>query len=46
MLIFYKDVTGVGLNLAVYCFHVAAFGVIGLLMHWLQRNSIARTVRA
>jgi hypothetical protein len=46
MLIFYKDVTGVGLNLAVYCFHLAGFGVVGLLLHWLQRNPTAQAVQA
>jgi len=46
IVIFYKDLPGVGLNLAVYCFHLAAFGAIGLLMHLLQLNPVAQTVRA
>lgn len=32
-----QDLTNTGLNLWVYCFHLALFGIIGLLMHWLQR---------
>lgn len=34
--IFRDDLTNTGLNLWVYCFHLALFGVVGALMHWLQ----------
>lgn len=33
------DITLVGINLWVYCFHLTAFGLVGLLMHWLQRKA-------
>ena len=33
------DLTSSGLNLWVYCFHLAAFGLLGLLMHWFQRRA-------
>lgn len=33
------DLTTTGLRLWVYCFHLALFGVIGVIMHWLQRKS-------
>jgi hypothetical protein len=32
------DVTANSLNLWVYCFHLALFGVVGALMLWLQRK--------
>jgi hypothetical protein len=32
------DLTSTGLSLWVYCFHLAMFGLVGLLMHWLQRK--------
>lgn len=30
------------LNIWLFCFHLAAFGFIGLLMHWLQRRGRER----
>lgn len=30
------DLTTTGLSLWVYCFHLALFGVVGLLLHGLQ----------
>src|SRR5215216_5336809 len=33
-----QDLTAVGLNLWLYCFHLALFGLVGLLMYWLQRK--------
>lgn len=38
-----QDLTSVGLSLWLYCFHLALFGVAGLLMHWLQRKAAARS---
>lgn len=32
-----QDLTTTGPSLWVYCFHLALFGLVGLLMHWLQR---------
>jgi hypothetical protein len=32
------DLTSTGINLWVYVFHLALFGVIGAAMHWLQRG--------
>jgi hypothetical protein len=34
-----QDLTTVGPGLWLYCSHLALFGLIGLLMHWLQRKS-------
>ncbi len=36
-----EDLTSVGLNLWLYCFHLALFGLVGLLMYWLQRRAVA-----
>jgi hypothetical protein len=36
-----QDLTSVGANLWLYCFHLALFGLVGLLMYWLQRKTIA-----
>jgi hypothetical protein len=33
------DIPEVGLSLVIYCLHLAMFGVVGLVMHWLQRNT-------
>jgi hypothetical protein len=33
-----QDLTTVGPGLWLYCSHLALFGLIGLLMHWLQRK--------
>jgi hypothetical protein len=38
-----EDLTSVGLNLWLYCFHLALFGLVGLLMYWLQRKTVARS---
>ena len=39
MVVVYRDqLTSSGLNLWVYCFHLALFGVVGGLMLWLQRR--------
>ena len=38
-----QDLTSAGLNLWLYCFHLALFGVAGLLMHWLQRKAATRS---
>jgi hypothetical protein len=35
-----QDLTSVGLTLWLYCFHLALFGLVGLLMHWLQRKAV------
>ena len=32
-----QDLTTAGPSLWLYCLHLALFGLIGLLMHWLQR---------
>jgi hypothetical protein len=37
------DLTSVGLSLWLYCFHLALFGLVGLLMYWLQRKAVARS---
>jgi hypothetical protein len=37
-----EDLTSVGLSLWLYCFHLALFGLVGLLMYWLQRKAVAR----
>jgi hypothetical protein len=34
-----QDVTTVGPALWLYCSHLALFGLIGLLIHWLQRKA-------
>ena len=34
------DLTSTGLSLWIYCFHLAMFGLVGLLMHWLQRKTV------
>jgi hypothetical protein len=36
-----EDLTSVGLSLWLYCFHLALFGLVGLLMYWLQRKAVA-----
>jgi hypothetical protein len=36
-----QDLTAVGLSLWLYCFHLALFGLVGLLMYWLQRRAVA-----
>ena len=33
-----QDLTTTGLSLWVYVFHLASFGLVGLFMHWLQRE--------
>ncbi len=38
-----QDLTSVGLNLWLYCFHLALFGLVGLLMHRLQCKAAARS---
>jgi hypothetical protein len=38
-----QDLTSVGLSLWLYCFHLALFGLVGLLMHWLQRKAVPRS---
>jgi hypothetical protein len=40
-----QDLTSVGLSLWLYCFHLALFGLVGLLMYWLQRKAVARPSR-
>ena len=39
-----QDLTSVGLNLWLYCFHLALFGLVSLLMHWLQRKAVRRSL--
>jgi hypothetical protein len=39
VLIHRGDLAGGGVSLWVYCFHLAAFGLLGLLLHWLQRKA-------
>ena len=40
MIVIYRaDLTTTGISLLIYCFHLAMFGVVGLLMHGLQRLS-------
>jgi hypothetical protein len=36
------DLSSTGLNFWLFCFHLAAFGVIGLLMHWWQYRAAAK----
>jgi hypothetical protein len=36
-----QDLTSVGLSLWLYCSHLALFGLVGLLMYWLQRSAVA-----
>jgi hypothetical protein len=38
-----QDLTSVGLGLWLYCFHLALFGLVGLLMYGLQRRAITRS---
>jgi hypothetical protein len=35
-----QDLTTVGPSLWLYCSHLVLFGLIGLLMHWLQRMAV------
>lgn len=42
VLVHRQDVTTTGPSLWLYCFHLALFGLLGLLMHWLQRRASAR----
>jgi len=37
-----EDLTSAGLSLWLYCIHLALFGLVGLLMYWLQRKALAR----
>ncbi|MEZ4709706.1 MAG: hypothetical protein R3A44_21030 [Caldilineaceae bacterium] len=34
-----NDLNPVGVNLWIYCFHLALFGVLGVFMHWQQRSA-------
>jgi hypothetical protein len=34
----YNNLTSTGLSFWLFCFHLAAFGLLGLLLHWLQRD--------
>jgi hypothetical protein len=44
MIVIYRaDVSSTGLGLWVYCFHLAVFGLAGLLMHRLQRKPVLST---
>jgi hypothetical protein len=38
-----QDLTSVGPSLWLYCFHLALFGLVGLLMYWLQRKAVPRS---
>jgi hypothetical protein len=39
MIFLYRDsLTASGFSLWIYCFHLSAFVLIGVLMHWLQRK--------
>lgn len=41
MIFLYRaDLTNTGVNLWIYCGHLIAFGVIGLVMHILQRRAV------
>lgn len=40
-----NDLTGSRVSVGVYCFHLALFGMVGLLMHWLQRQTVAARSR-
>jgi len=37
--VFRADWKAANLNVAIYCFHLLAFGLVGFLMQWLQRKS-------
>jgi len=37
--VYRQDLTNAGPSLWLYCSHLALFGLIGLLMHWLQRKA-------
>ena len=36
-----QDLTAIDLNLWLYSFHLALFGLLGIVMHWLQRKTTA-----
>ena len=36
-----QDLTSTGTSLWLYCLHLALFGLVGLLMYWLQRKAPA-----
>lgn len=38
-----QDLTSIGPSLWLYCFHLALFGLVGLLMYRLQRKGVARS---
>ena len=38
-----QDLTSAGPSLWLYCFHLALFGLVGLLMYRLQRKGVARS---
>lgn len=38
-----QDLTSVGPSLWLYCFHLVLFGLVGLLMYWLQRKAVPRS---
>jgi len=42
VLVHRQDLTTTGPSLWLYCFHLALFGLLGLLMLWLQRRASAR----
>jgi hypothetical protein len=43
MLIIHRgDLTGNSLQIGLFCVHLAAFGLVGGLMHWLQRQAHRR----
>jgi hypothetical protein len=37
--IYRNELNMAGLNLWIYCFHLAAFGALGVFMHWHQRRA-------
>jgi len=37
-----QDLSTVGLMICIYCVHLALFGLVDLLMHWLRREAVAR----
>ena len=39
VLVHRQDLTTTGPSLWLYCFHLALFGLLGLLMHWLQHRA-------
>jgi hypothetical protein len=41
--VYRQDLATVGPGLWLYCFHLVLFGLVGLLMHWLQRRVVARS---